>query len=62
MRAALIVLGAKHACDADVGALSVELGNSLVFQGHADEAGPHVERALVVAEALELPDLLLLPR
>ena len=38
--------------------LLCELGRSLLFAGHSDEAGEVIERALTAAEALEMPELI----
>ncbi|MEO7197984.1 MAG: hypothetical protein ABIZ50_05875, partial [Solirubrobacterales bacterium] len=43
--------------DADGAGLLCELGRSLLFAGHSEEAGEVIERALDAAEALELPVL-----
>jgi class 3 adenylate cyclase/tetratricopeptide (TPR) repeat protein len=57
MKPALAALGPQR-LDADVGGLSAELGMSLISEGNPDEARTHLERALLVAEAFELHDLL----
>ncbi len=44
--------------DADAADLAAQLALVLVFVGHPDQATPHLETALVYAEALELPDVL----
>jgi class 3 adenylate cyclase/tetratricopeptide (TPR) repeat protein len=44
--------------DADVALLSAELGGARVFSGRFDEAVAPLERALDVAQALDLPDVL----
>ena len=52
--AALETLGADR-LDADVAALNGQLGRVLAFAGEYERAGPALEAALDVAEALELP-------
>ncbi len=44
--------------DSDVALLSAELGGALVFSGRFDEATAPLERALEIAQALDLPDIL----
>jgi predicted ATPase len=44
--------------DAAGAVLLCELGRSLLFAGHSDEAGEVIERALTAAEALEMPELI----
>src|SRR5262249_50400364 len=44
--------------DADVAALAAQLGRFLIFTGDYDEAAPHLERALTLAERLDLPETL----
>jgi class 3 adenylate cyclase/tetratricopeptide (TPR) repeat protein len=44
--------------DAEVGALNCALGHALAFAGRYDESAPAIEAALVIAQALELPQLL----
>jgi tetratricopeptide (TPR) repeat protein len=44
--------------DADVAALAAQLGRFLVFAGQEDRAAPHLEQALGLAEALDLPETL----
>ncbi len=54
---ALEALGDRR-LDADVGRLNHRLGRSLAYAGDYDGAIGPLERALQIAEALELPDLL----
>jgi class 3 adenylate cyclase/predicted ATPase len=54
---ALETLGTER-LDAEVGALNRALGHALAFAGRYDEAAPAIEAALVIAQALELPQLL----
>jgi class 3 adenylate cyclase/tetratricopeptide (TPR) repeat protein len=57
IEAALDVLG-RDSRDADVAALSIELGTAMVFTGqHEDAEGP-LDRGLRLAQALELADVL----
>jgi tetratricopeptide (TPR) repeat protein len=44
--------------DADVAALAAQLGRFLIFSGDLERAAPHLERALSLAEALDLPETL----
>ena len=55
--AALETLGADR-LDAEVGALNAVLGRALLFAGHYEQAGPPLETALRIAQALELPAVL----
>ncbi len=57
VREALALLG-DDAIDADVAALNGELGAALTFHGEYDAAAPALERALQVAEALGLPEVI----
>ncbi len=57
MRGALVVLG-DEAEDVDVAEINVELGVAVLFTGQVTEAAQPIERALVVAEALELQSVL----
>jgi class 3 adenylate cyclase/predicted ATPase len=43
--------------DAEVGALNCALGHALAFAGRYDESAPAIEAALVIGQALELPQL-----
>ena len=56
MRALTDSLAAER-IDAEGAVLLCELGRSLLFAGHSDEAGEVIERALTAAEALEMPEL-----
>jgi hypothetical protein len=51
------VLGTERR-DPDVGALNAILGTTLAFVGDFERAAPVLETALVIAEALELPEIL----
>ena len=44
--------------DSDVAALAAQLGRFLIFTGDFDGAAPHLERALALAEELDLPETL----
>jgi len=44
--------------DTEGAVLLCELGRSLLFAGHSDEASEVIERALTAAEALEMPELI----
>ena len=57
MEAALEVLSSEQP-DADIAEVSAQLGRLLFFVGRADEAQPHLERLLAVAERLMLPETL----
>jgi class 3 adenylate cyclase/tetratricopeptide (TPR) repeat protein len=59
MRAALEWLGPDRA-DADVAKLNANLGSALAFNARADEAAEPLERALVLAQQLGLPDVLVM--
>jgi tetratricopeptide (TPR) repeat protein len=55
---ALEALGGENRFDPDIGRLNVILGRVLVWAGDYERAGPVLEVALAIAEALELPDVL----
>jgi len=44
--------------DADLAAAAAQLGRFLVLSGEYEQAAPHLERALALAEELELPETL----
>jgi tetratricopeptide (TPR) repeat protein len=46
------------AADADLAVLAAQLGRFLVLNGEEERAAPHLERALWLAEALDLPETL----
>ena len=56
LAAALEMLGPDR-LDAEVGALNCALGHALAFGGRYNESAPAIEAALVIAQALELPQL-----
>jgi class 3 adenylate cyclase/tetratricopeptide (TPR) repeat protein len=56
--AAALQILAGDEVDAEVGALNRALGGALVFAGDYERAGPPLETALRIAQALKLPDLL----
>jgi tetratricopeptide (TPR) repeat protein len=47
-----------RASDADVAALAAQFGRFLIFTGDYEGAAPHLERALRIAEAANLPETL----
>jgi class 3 adenylate cyclase/tetratricopeptide (TPR) repeat protein len=57
IKPALETLGAERV-DAEVGALNAVLGQTLLYAGHYDDAGPPLNAALRVARELDLPGVL----
>ena len=58
LTAAIDNLAAPDAVDPDVGRVGVRLGLALATAGEYDRAAPVLTRALTIAQALELPDVL----